>query len=55
MKNKLRKNNSVKNKAIEEALRKKYTEGFKKLKNDPEMIKIAEEGMHDYFSLLRKP
>ena len=51
-----------KNKIIEEALttyffeqkRKEYSEGFKKIANDPEMIELAEMGIGDWAELLDK-
>ena len=54
--------NLPKNKIIEESLklyfeeleRQEYVKGFQRLKDDPEMLQIAEEGMADYFDQLKK-
>jgi len=54
--------NQPKNKILEESLKmyfeelekQKYIESFKRLRNDPEMIAIAEEGMADYSEQLKQ-
>jgi len=56
------KKNVPKNKIIEESLnmyfeyleRQEYIKDFKRLKDDPEMQEIAEEGMTDYFEQLNR-
>jgi len=39
---------------FEELERQEYIKGFQRLKDDPEMLQIAEEGMADYAKQLKK-
>jgi hypothetical protein len=38
----------------EKIIKEKMAESFKRAAKDPEMLEIAEEGMDDYFNMLKK-